>query len=198
MKPITALVCLSLTTLAFTGCTRFAQGTAGAGSYETGMAREEGSTPYAIGRTSAFQRAGFADANIAASREEAALDVSGPGTGELARRSAAATVQSPGRPPARDAGSATDTITNMTGDDILLNRIQQALSSTTGREAAVAPVLSIQTLNNLRINVRNGVVVLRGIVPSFEEKQGIDALVRQVPGVQRLENQLEIVPSPSR
>src|SRR6187455_2464334 len=88
--------CAVCATLILTGCQGFDRGTPG-DAVDQGTGREEGSTPYAVERTHPHQRAGMPDANIAISRAEASMDVSGPGSGELARRSAAATVVGTGR-----------------------------------------------------------------------------------------------------
>ena len=74
--------------LGFTGCQQFGQGKPGGAGYESGSGRDEGGTPYALGRVSPNQRGGMADMTIAASRAEASLDVSGAGMSELSRRSA--------------------------------------------------------------------------------------------------------------
>jgi hypothetical protein len=175
------------------------KGTAGANQFETGVAREEGSTPYAVGRTSEFQRAGLASVNMAASRAEAAMDVSGSGSSELSRRSAAATVRGTSR--SVDSGRPLLTElelepTGVASDQFLLQRVQQALGSPAPGEPSGEP-LSIQTLSNLRIDARSGRVTLRGRVASPEQSQQIEALVRGVRGAREVVNDLRIGDSPA-
>jgi osmotically-inducible protein OsmY len=192
---------LSLTTIALTGCRQMGQGTSG-DTFQTGTGTAAGTRTGTsmAGRGDTFRPAGFPDATIAASREEAALDVSGSGTEELARRSASATVDDPvSSLPApagyarasRPATSTTRSNQIVTSDDILLDRVRQALSSTTPATAGVTPALSIQTLNNLQLTVRNGIVTMRGRVGTYEEKKNIEGLIRDVPGIQAVNDQLE-------
>ena len=49
------------------------------------------------------------------------------------------------------------------------------------------------TGHTLRIEMRPGRVVLRGVVPSYYQKQVAQEVVRMVDGVERVDNQLEVV-----
>jgi hypothetical protein len=129
------------------------------------------------------------DATIAASRAEASRDVSGSGSAELARRSAAATE----RDSARVAQPGTeDQLPN--SDASLIERVRMALSSpaTTPGVSAGAPPLSIQQLNNLSVTATGQVVTLRGTVRSEDEKREIGSRVEAVPGVKQVRNDLEV------
>jgi hypothetical protein len=136
----------------------------------------------------------MADANIAASRAEAALDVSGSGEAELSRRSAAAT--EPGRRGLSGLSAPTTPPRVMTGDEILRDRVQLALSSPTPGTDVLAQPLSIAHLSNLRMSARDGVVTLRGTVPSMEEKSQIESIVCGVEGVRSVVNELTVAPAP--
>src|SRR5690242_7586571 len=94
MKPVT-WIGLTLTCLSLCACREAGTNSGTAGSFQTGTATVEGGTPFAVGHDNPFQHSGMPDINVAASREEAALDVSGAGGSELARRSAAADESSP-------------------------------------------------------------------------------------------------------
>jgi osmotically-inducible protein OsmY len=48
------------------------------------------------------------------------------------------------------------------------------------------------TGHSLRIEMRAGRVVLRGVVPSYYQKQVAQEVVRTVDGVERVDNQLEV------
>ena len=48
------------------------------------------------------------------------------------------------------------------------------------------------TGHTLRIEMRPGRVVLRGMVPSYYQKQVAQEVVRMVDGVERVDNQLEV------
>jgi osmotically-inducible protein OsmY len=176
-------------TLVVSGCARLGQspGAGTAGGYETGVAREEGSTPYAIGRTGPYQRGGLSSAAIAASRQEAALDVSGKGTGELARRSAAATVE-PVERPMSTTRTSDDWAQNAGPDKTVLDRVRRALAAGDPDK----PSLSIQTMNNLRLAVRDGVLSIEGRVASLDESRTIESLVRGVMGVTEVRNELQV------
>jgi hypothetical protein len=171
--------------LLFNGCKQFGQGTPG-GQYEMGMDRAEGSTPYALGRTSQYQRSGMPDVNVAASRVEAGLATSPSGRAELSRRSAAATVRSPWQE-STFFGPEVPTL-----DQIILGRVQLALSSTTPEHASGVARVSIETWHNLQVSSTDGYVVLRGTVTDFQEKEAIESLVRQVEGVRGVRSELEV------
>lgn len=63
----------------------------------------------------------------------------------------------------------------------LFNRIDSAIHG--------SPHLTGHTL---RIEMRPGRVVLRGVVPSYYQKQVAQEVVRMVDGVERVDNQLEV------
>jgi len=46
--------------------------------------------------------------------------------------------------------------------------------------------------HTVRIEMRPGRVVLRGVVPSFYQKQIAQEVVRSVEGVERIDNQLQV------
>lgn len=48
------------------------------------------------------------------------------------------------------------------------------------------------TGHTLHIEMRPGRIVLRGIVPSYYQKQVAQEVVRRVDGVERVDNQLEV------
>ena len=48
------------------------------------------------------------------------------------------------------------------------------------------------TGHTLQIEMRPGRVVLRGVVPSYYQKQVAQEVVRMVDGVERVDNQLEV------
>jgi len=48
------------------------------------------------------------------------------------------------------------------------------------------------TGHTLQIEMRAGRVVLRGVVPSYYQKQVAQEVVRMVDGVERVDNQLEV------
>jgi len=60
------------------------------------------------------------------------------------------------------------------------------------RQGVVANDDLSTTAKNVKIVTTEGVVTLRGPVTSAEEKQEIDKLVKEVEGVKRVDNQLEI------
>jgi len=177
---------------ALTACQHGPRGTTGT-DIQIGAGRAEGSTPYALGRTDPSQRAGMPDANIAASRAEAGLDVSDSGAAELSRRSATVTVQP--MPPAAPENLPPS---SMTADENVQGRVRLALSSGSPYQAAAGPSLSIATLNNLQINVHNGAVILSGLVPSVEAKNEIDRIARNVDGVRTVRDEMQIAaPEPA-
>jgi len=177
--------------LGFTGCRQFGQGTPGAAGYESGSGRDEGGTPYALGRVNPNQRGGMADMTMAASRAEASLDVSGAGMSELSRRSAAATLESSG--PTAESPALKP---RRTADESLLERVDRTLHGAAAGPDAIVSRLSSDALQNVRVTVRNGTVSLTGTAPTAEDKAAIEAALRDVEGVQNIDNRLEIGPHP--
>ncbi|HMO85258.1 MAG TPA: BON domain-containing protein [Lacipirellulaceae bacterium] len=55
-----------------------------------------------------------------------------------------------------------------------------------------------RTLRMVRCEHRDGVLVLRGQVPSYHHKQVAQECVRAVPGVQVIKNLLQVVPPSKR
>lgn len=45
---------------------------------------------------------------------------------------------------------------------------------------------------NIRVSSSNGVVQLKGNVPTYDSKEAVANVVRNVPGVRRVDNQLEV------
>jgi hypothetical protein len=183
-----ATLSLLLIPLFLNGCHHVGQGTPGP-YVQTGTDRAEGSTPYALGRTSPFMRSGMPDVNVADSRIEAGLATSPSGRAELSRRAAAATVRSPWEPHLALEPEV------LTLDEIVLDRIWLALSATTQERAPEIERLSIQTLHNLQITSRDAIVTLGGRVETLDEKQAIEAIVQQVEGVQGVRNELVVNPA---
>jgi hypothetical protein len=175
-----------LAAIAASGCQPLGRGTTGANPYEIGMGREDG-TLYPLGRTGPFEHSGLPDVNVAASRADAGLDVSGSGGGELARRSAAAAIQPSGPNSGLRSGPPSE------ADAILLDRVRLALSSSTPEQAA-RPALSIQTLHNVQLNADNRILTVGGEVASVDEKREVLEIVRAVPGVREVRDQLAVVP----
>ncbi len=64
---------------------------------------------------------------------------------------------------------------------MLFNRVDSAIHG--------SPHLTGHTLH---IELRRGRVVLRGVVPSYYQKQIAQEVARRVDGVERVENQLEV------
>jgi hypothetical protein len=177
--------------LGFTGCQQFGQGTPGGAGYESGSGRDEGGTPYALGRVSPNQRGGMADMTIAASRAEGSLDVSGAGMSELSRRSAAATLESSG--PTAESPALKP---KRTADESLFERVDRTLRGAAAGPDGLASRLSAEALRNVRVTVRNGTVSLTGTAPTPEDKAAIEAALRDVEGVQNIDNRLDIRPLP--
>lgn len=48
--------------------------------------------------------------------------------------------------------------------------------------------------SNIRVSARNDTVVLEGNVPSAEARQKAEALARRVPGIEKVDNRLAVVP----
>jgi hypothetical protein len=174
-----------------TACRQVGTGTTGSSTFDTGTAHADGSVPYVLGRTRPFQVSGLEDEAFADSRAEASLDTSGAGSAELSRRSAAAEIQG-ANPPLR----APRNQPSESADQIILDRIHRALSSTTPRSFPISQPYSIQTLHNVRISVHRGVVTLRGPIGSFELKKSLEARVRTVEGVSAVNNELAVQPPP--
>lgn len=61
------------------------------------------------------------------------------------------------------------------------------------RQAVMADDSLSMTAHNVKIISVNGVVTLRGLVNSAQEKANIDAKAQQIAGATRVKNQLEIV-----
>lgn len=57
---------------------------------------------------------------------------------------------------------------------------------------AIAAEPGTPTAQQVQVNVQNGVVTLRGNVSTMEEKQELEQQVRDIPGVVRVENQLQV------
>ncbi|MFO1501966.1 MAG: BON domain-containing protein [Verrucomicrobiota bacterium] len=189
MRPA-VLSLIVLTPLVLTACRQLDSGRAAA--YQSDSARAEGSTLDGLGRSGPFRRAGMADATIAASREEAALDVSGAGASELSRRAAAATAQDS----SERVAPAQEVKPERTADDMARERILLALGN--GPDAARRS-LSLEALHTLNVVVKNGVVTLTGQAANPEERHAVEAMVRDVEGVKAVDNQLELatpLPSP--
>jgi hypothetical protein len=167
-----------------TGCRQLGVGTPGH-AVEMGIDHAEGSTPYAVGRTSPFMRAGMPDVNVAASRAEAGLATSPSGRAELSRRSAAATVRSPWAPDL----TLEPEVRSL--DEIILGRIELALSAAPAGSPDDAADLTIKSWHNLQISSRDGFVTLRGRVGSEDEKREIQEIVSRVEGVRGVWNGLE-------
>ena len=73
-------------------------------------------------------------------------------------------------------------------DQALANQLEQALYNT----PTVAPFAP-----NIRINVQNGKVILTGNVPSEQDRQSVDNVVRNTPGVVSVVDQLGISTVPT-
>lgn len=181
---------LSLGLLTLAGC-QSGRGTAGSSTVESGTGREEGSTPYAADQVHPFQRAGMANANIATTREEAAMDVSGSGTAELARRSAAATVEGTDSESRPLRTEPVEPVPAPGGDQWLSSRVRSHLtSSPAGRSEALSP----ERLRQIDVVVNNGVVTLTGKVATEADRRAIESLVRSVGGVVAVDNRLDLAP----
>jgi hypothetical protein len=129
----------------------------------------------------------MADATMAGDSFEPALDVSPAGAAELSRRSMAAPVADPRISSATPASDESRSL-----DEILLDRVRHDLSSAYAGPARVLPAPSLETIENLEISVRDGVVTLRGQVRNYEELRGIESRVHRVEGVQDVRNELQI------
>jgi osmotically-inducible protein OsmY len=180
--PRTALSCAAALggLLFLAACREMNQGTVGTADVETGVGQASAVGPYQNGQPAVFTQSGSPDQAIAAMHAQAELEASGAGVGELERRSTAAEAGNPGA-----AG--------ITSDRTLLENIQSALNSVGPENSSSARAFSIEQLNNLHITAKNGVVTLRGLVPSVEEKQEIEARVRSVPGIRSIDNELQVV-----
>ena len=177
------IIVLLLALSALIGCQPAGRGTAGASGFESGTAGAEVGSPNALGQPGPFQQSGMPDVNVAASRATAELGVSNAGRAELSSRAATG----PGWE--NSPNVALSATTTPEDDEILLDRVRLALSSTTPQEAN-PPALSIQTLNNLQLTAHNHVVTLRGEVATPAEKTEIERLVRGVEGVGGVDDQL--------
>jgi osmotically-inducible protein OsmY len=68
-------------------------------------------------------------------------------------------------------------------DQELEERIRLALQVDTSLSASI---------ERIQIEANNGEVTLQGEVPSEQEKEGISTTVEQMPGVKKVENQLQV------
>jgi osmotically-inducible protein OsmY len=175
-----------------TACRRLDSAAGAAGGFQTDISHE-GSTPYGDGRVNPAQRAGMANANMAASRHEATLDVSAAGMSELSRRAAAATAEGPKKPEVSNEEASIVLMPEVNEDEKIADRVRLTLLA--DPDPARRP-LSVEALHNLHVNARNGVVTLSGRVANAEEKRAIEALARNVEGVRALDNQLELMTPP--
>jgi osmotically-inducible protein OsmY len=186
-----ALIMLAAASVCLAGCQGPGQGSPGTSSVQSGSARVAGSVPYGFGLTP-DQESGMPDQAIADSRAEAGLQVSPEGDAELARRSEAATL---GSSPSKIRPSQ-EPASQESGDQILLEQIQLALSSTTPQLTPVEDYLSIETLNNIQIHVYHGIVTITGPVRNYQVKKDIEARIKAIPGVELVRDRLQVVSPP--
>jgi osmotically-inducible protein OsmY len=73
-------------------------------------------------------------------------------------------------------------------DRVLVNSIRQALNNT--------PTIA-STSQRININARNGLVTITGAISSEQDRQSIDAVIRNVSGVRSLDDELQIYAQPT-
>ena len=88
---------------------------------------------------------------------------------------------------ATQGAAATSQITQ-DSDRMVVNSVRQALNS--------SPTVAYAS-QRININSRNGVVTLNGTVPSEQDRQNIDAIIRSTSGVRSLDDQLQISAQPT-
>ncbi len=113
------------------------------------------------------------------------------GAGLLAGCEPDGTTSSPNRTTSTPSGTtnrqtqpSTTPANNAARDTQIVNSIRQALTQDQS--------LSAETRNTVKIECANGVVTLSGEVATQEEKTKIEQLTTKVPGVTRVENNLDV------
>ncbi len=99
------------------------------------------------------------------------------------------------RPESRDTESASQPRTKgVTADDQGLNAADRATTQAIRKAVTADDTLSIYA-KNVKIVTRDGIVTLRGLVRSAEEKQDIEAKAAAVAGAANVKNELTVEPA---
>ena len=75
------------------------------------------------------------------------------------------------------------------------NRQADDLTITTEVKAKLASDITPSTLTNIEVNTTNGVVTLAGQVESAEVKRSAETITASIPGVVRVNNNLQVDPA---
>lgn len=97
----------------------------------------------------------------------------------------------PSNPISEEGDNTDQNFTNVAPNNQLENESDRKITQSLRKALKSDDTLSANA-KNIKIITKNGVVTLRGVVDSIQEKNTIDDLINQVRGIRRVDDQLDV------